>query len=141
MSTLYSLRVQVEAVFNCKTVERILQRGIDHGMIYFKGEYVSAETLSAIQGATKLLFCDEQIREDGGPYIFIKFQDTYFSLWINAHEGGGTIIYLGGSGAYSWKKAFVNSDDSYYFDFMRYVRLLLVMCEDFSIISLEAITD
>jgi len=85
---------------------------------------------------------NEQIREDGGPYIFIKFQDTYFSLWIDANDSGeGTKIYLGGSGAYSWKKRFINSDDSYYFDFMRYVRLLLVMCEDFSIISLEAITD
>lgn len=143
MGVSHDLLIEINAEFNHKTVERILQRGIDHGMIYFKEQYVSMETLSPREGAAKLLSPEEREKDDGSPYLYIKFEDTYFSLWINAIEGRqGTYLFLGDNRPYTWKKLFIHSNrDVIYFDFMRYTRLLLVLCADFSISHLEAFTD
>lgn len=138
MSTWYSLSVIIDAKLDHKIVEQILEAGQAHHFIYFKENNPYTKVVSPKQGASKLLSSEEQARDDGGARIFTKFEDTYFSLWIDCKDSK-TEIYMGNV-EYSWKKAFANSNKAEYFDFARYIRLLLILCKDFPIISLETVT-
>ncbi|MGB8367294.1 MAG: hypothetical protein WCD44_02950 [Candidatus Babeliales bacterium] len=82
--------------------------------------------------ATNLILTIEQ--EDERPKIYAKFQDTDFFIWIYK-EKNNLLNFFIGDFCVAWKKEFM--DNHYGIDFARYIRLLLRVCNEFTILSLE----
>ena len=144
MSINYSVDLRLKAVFNEEKVGLILQKGKDIGFIYYDhicGERYSTSPVLNVNDATrKMLDYSEEIVSDGGPNIWTKFEDTYFTLWIREYEKGFIDVFIAGT-SYPWKKDFWNGAVDHGFDFARYIRLLLKLCEDFTIVEVRTSAD
>jgi len=66
--------------------------------------------------------------------IRAKFQNTDFFIWIFKEKNNLLKFSIGGFGII-WKEEFINNH--YGIDFARYVRLLLKVCRNFTILELE----
>ena len=95
MSILYGVDVKLKIAFNRDFVFKALKKGKELDFTYFDDSY---SVISDIDCALeKLFFVTDEIKDDGGPNIWTKFEDTYFSLWINKAEEGQdfSIISIG----------------------------------------------
>jgi len=74
--------------------------------------------------------------KDDERYIHAKFQDTDFFIWI--FKKNNLLSFSIGDFGIAWKKEFIH--DHYGVNFARYIRLLLRVCIDFTILELKTST-
>jgi hypothetical protein len=138
MSAMYGVGIKIHTQFNYDTVARIAKEGANRGFIYLEEESLSGKTMDYSLVAKKFLFCSHSDQDYERVLIFTKYEDTYFYLRVVA-DGEATRVSIGGF-ADAWAKVFSNSDKRFYFDFVRYIRLILSLCKDFSIVAIETYT-
>jgi hypothetical protein len=134
---MYGIGIKINAKFNYDTVACITKEGTYRGFVYFEEEGLSVKTMNYVFAANKFLSHSFSGQNDEGVLIFTKYEDTYFYLRAVA-DGEVTRVSIGGF-ADAWAKVFSNSDKRFYFDFVRYIRLMLSLCKDFSIVASEGV--
>ena len=144
MSVIYALDVKLIDKYDNEKMSQIIKRGMEIGFIFYDhicGERYTDSPVLNVEGAMKkMLNYSEEITWDGEPNIYTKFQDTYFYFWVGKSEEGFLVVHLGGIN-FPWKKDFWNGAVDHGFDFARYLRLLLKLCEDFTIVEVRTSAD
>lgn len=139
MSRLYSIDVIIGTSFNLKMIEHVLEKGVNYGFIYYESIYSTEKIITPGQAALKLYSIAQGADYDEESCIFTNYQDTFFIL-ILSNDMGNLSVHMGNF-SYKWENVFSNSDMGYFFDFARYIRLLLAVCKDFPIVSIETAID
>ena len=129
MGIFYSIEVILNLKYEKNNIDYLFQKCIENN-IRFYVPFSKLELNSST--ATERILTVEL--EDEDRYIHAKFQDTDFSIWV-FKEKNNLINFSIGSFGIIWRKEFINGD--YSIDFARYIRLLLRLCRDFTILSLE----
>lgn len=137
MSVSYYIDIKLNAEFNKKNIMHFLKKAEDLGFVYFDqipGErYLDARTLDSSEAYEKLL---NPGYDDIGPYLLVKFEDTYFDLSFYS-ESAKLDIHLGNFSC-EWEKTFhLVEQNEILIDFARYIRTLLKICSDFVILDLS----
>lgn len=138
MSAEHSLSAIINVEFSLETVYQILNRGQDLGFIYYdkaidKG--IDAPLLSAKAATDRLLRTTYQNINFNHLFVLTTIEDTRFSLQIAQSENNLTQVsfdYFSNP----WQRAFFYTTGKNFvpdFDYSRYTRLLLKLCEDFSL--------
>ncbi len=143
MSTYYTCSIQLNAPFNQKTALMLIKKGKQLGFIYLDLKSYSSESIVANEMSPEqishCLFAESTINEADNKYpkcLTVKYLETVFTL--NFHEKYFNMeLYFFALGSI-WKKE-INNEEC--FDFGRYVKLWIDMCEDFSIKKIETFTD
>jgi hypothetical protein len=142
MSAFYSIYVILDAPLNEKNITHIFQCGIDLGfIIYDKYDnpndiYIkSLDNKQATSTLLKLLEADENDLYNA--YFTVKFEDTDFSMRLDPDNGHMQLGIFALS--FPWTRSV--DDDNRTIDFARYIRLLLALCKDFSILEIKTTRD
>jgi hypothetical protein len=138
MSAIYEIAIKINAKFNYDTVMRIVQEGANRGFVYFEEESLPGKIIDYTLVVNRFLSYSSSQQDDESVLIFTKYEDTYFYLKIVA-DNEKTRVSIGGF-ADAWAKVFSNSDKRFYFDFVRYIRVMLAVCNGFPIAALETYT-
>ena len=129
MGILYSADAMLDLKHEKINLEYLFQKCIENN-IYLYIPFGGLNELDSNNATARILSVEI---EDDEHYIHAKFQDTDFSIWI--FKKNNLIIFSIGNFGITWKKEFINDD--YGIDFARYIRLLLRVCKDFTILALE----
>jgi hypothetical protein len=141
MSYWYALDVEFNKDYNKETIRTFLIQGISCGCIYLEKDnsYAQLQPKHVTQWILDLEH-NPSLQEDGQGYVKVKFEDTYFSLYIDKNNSNNFCCFLA-TAEYRWEKNFSNSGSGYYyFDFARCIRLFLKMSHNFPIKQLKTIT-
>lgn len=131
MSVIHSINIEINAEYTLINIEKLLHTGHLSNIIYFSGENLGTPVISYNQAAQKIFIMNQNaLDQEDSPYIFSRFEDTYFCLWIT--KKNNDIEVSMGAFMYPWYKKFRNSGDTH-FDFNGYINLLLKTCSDFPI--------
>ena len=144
MSKIHFIDTIFKEKFSEKNIDRILRKGLDLGFVYFKNildeDFVPNEIICLDKALNKILSYKRPITNvisDENSIIETRFKDTHFSLDIGQSEEGLLKVSIFDF-TNAWKKEFWNHQERYCaLDVERYLRLLLKLCEDFTIINLE----
>jgi|GEM_PF-5291296 len=136
MSKIFFINVILRADYNKSNILKILQRGTQIGFTYYAhilGElYEDAPVIDAEKACEKVVKAAE-IGADDGPSIFVQIGDsTYALLGLIEQEGKLKCRLFGMTPVI--QREFENKE--YTIDFAVYVRLLLILCDDFALDSI-----
>ena len=137
MARIYSINMILDAEYSQTNIATILQRASNLGCLYFQflaeSLFEGKRALDAQEVALRI-YKAYQIRES--QYVNIKIQDAYATIAFYKTETGYLHFYFE-EDAVRWVKKFIGVADEYSFDYVRYLRLLLKMIEDFALIELR----
>lgn len=133
MSIFYSVDVTLSVPHNEITVAKIFQRGAELGFIYYGRNNSLYPTILNSQEATAFLSTTLSGDKDDLPdaYLTVVFEDTNFLIRIDPIENYTRISIF--SFGQPWRRQI--DFDAYTIDFARYIKLLLTLCKDFSILE------
>lgn len=130
MSVLYTIDILLNLKYEKNNINHIFQQCIESKIRLYSDTFYDMHELN-YNGATDRIF-NEKLEEEERR-VRAKFQDTDFSIWVFKEED---LINFAISGfGIIWRKYFL--DGSHRIDFARYIRLLLKVCNEFTILSLE----
>jgi len=135
MSISYSIDNTLVLLYIEDNIKYIITCGMQKGFIYLDNE--SQKILSINDVIQKILYFDF---ENEASHITVKFQDTKFFLWFFKSDND-LLIFSIGSFAYRWDKQFERESKMYTIDFSRYIRLLLNIYSDVTLLKLETFSD
>lgn len=146
MSATYSVYCTLQATNTKKNIRAIIKRGAEIGCIYYNDiwkKHDSDSVTLSIENAVKVMMDrSPEVLVDFGPSIYTKFEDTYFVFRINPNFDNNLLNVSMGAISHPWRKEFWNSpEDVLMIDFARYIRLMLKLCDDFTILKLKTIAD
>ncbi len=130
MSISYSISIILNLEHTKKNIEHIFQQCIENNMYLYADPFDKLSELDSANAAVRILTFE---LEDDERNIFVRFQDTDFFMWI--YNKNNLINLSIGAFGILWRKEFMSG--YYGFDFARYIRVLLRVCSDFTILSLE----
>ncbi len=125
----------VESFLNLKyekiNIDYFFQKCLENNIHLYADSFDKLNELDSRNAAARILSV-ELDPEDR--CVDAKFQDTDFSIWVYKEKNDLLSISIGSFGI-KWRKEFIN--DHYDIDFARYIRLLIRVCKDFTILALE----
>jgi hypothetical protein len=138
MSRLYIIAAILNTPHNEKNIAHIFQRGLDLGFIiydkYDQDEDIYFKALDSNQAASTLLKLLEAPENDlWNAFLTVKFEDIEFSIRITPNDSNTRVSIVLPSFPV-WQR-YLGDDDT--IDFARYIRFLLALCKDFSILELK----
>jgi len=144
MSITYGIDVNINAAYSQQNIHFILEKGAKLGFRYYGCFWEKNENFVILDIKNTVKEIMKQSSEpfkNSEPRVYVKLEDTYFFFCI-LNKKDSMEVSLGGF-ASPWKKEFWNSPygDTLMIDFARYIRLLLKLCEDFTILKLETSAD
>ena len=146
MSVSYGIYVELDFEFMEKNIFSIIHRASEMGFVYLANVEdkecfdIHVWYLDVAQAVLKLQMVTEEILDNGGPWLRVKFHDTSFFLWIRKSKKGRILVSFG-SFEFRWDKQFDRGCSMYTIDLARYVRLLLNICNDMNILKVETDSD
>ena len=138
MSIYYTCDIHLEASFNKEILMHLIKKGERMGFLYLARSNYSQSTdpskVFTTDEAVEHIIIGRTTKKDDFNFaksLEIKYEDTYFTLSFNEKNNA---IYLHMFPiANIWKKTFENQK---YFDFGRYTKILINLCEDFPITNI-----
>ncbi len=131
MGILYSVDVILDIKHKKNNIDYLFQKCLENNIHLYYGAFYDVNRLNS-SGATARILLVELEPEDR--YVDAKFQDTDFFILIHKEKNNLLNFSISGFGII-WRKKFINDD--YGIDFARYIRLLLRVCRNFTILELE----
>jgi len=131
MSISYSIEFFLDLKYEKNNIDYLFQKCIENNICLYSDTFDNVYELDSKGAATQILAIEV---DDEKPKVHAKFQDTDFFIWIYKEKDNLLSISIGSFGRI-WRKEFV--DGCYDIDFARYIRLLLRVCRDFTILKLE----
>jgi len=127
----YAIDIFLDLKYEKKNIDYFFQKCIENNILLYPDAFDNAYELEG-SGATARILSIELDPEER--CIRAKFQDTDFSIFVYKEKNNLLSFSISGFGII-WRKKFIN--DHYDIDFARYIRLLLRICKDFTILALE----
>jgi hypothetical protein len=131
MSIIYAIRILLDFSYEKNNIDYLFQKCIENNIYLYSDTFYDIHQLDSISATSRILSVELEPEDRS---ILAKFQDTDFFIRIYKKENNLIKFSIGGFGI-AWKKEFMN--DHYGIDFARYIRLLLRVCKEFAILSLE----
>jgi len=131
MSVFYSVEIVLNFKYEKNNIDHFFQKCIENNIHLYPNAFDNIYKLES-NGATARILSIELEAEER--CVRAKFQDTDFSIFVNKEKNSLLSFSINGFGTI-WRKEFIN--DNYGIDFARYIRLLLRVCQDFTILALE----
>jgi hypothetical protein len=129
MSIFYSIEVILNLKYEKNNITYLFQKCIENNIHCYVP--FSTPKLNSSDASEQILNVK---LENEDRYIHSKFQDTDCSIWIFKEKNNLINFSIGGF-SLIWRKDFL--DGSHRIDFARYIRLLLRVCNEFTILALE----
>ncbi|HEX4068697.1 MAG TPA: hypothetical protein VHX42_01240 [Candidatus Babeliales bacterium] len=141
MSVCYAIYGRFDLKFTKQNVKLVVQKASDIGFIYMAREdfVITSRHLNVDQATDVLLTTTEEILDEGGAFLYGRFQDTGVSIRIR--EENNALVFSFGSFYYRWDKDFSNGQRIHTIDFARYIRLMLDVCKDITLLDLHTFAD
>jgi len=130
MGITYSIRILLSFKYEKKNINYLFQKCLENNIRLYV-PFSNLNELNSSGASTRILTME---LEDDERYIHAKFQDTNFAISIYKKKNNLLKFSISNFGI-MWRKEFIN--DNYGIDFARYIRLLLRVCKDFTILALE----
>ena len=130
MGIFYDIEVLLDLKYKQNNIDYLFQKCIENNICLYI-PFGGLNKLDSCSAATRILTVEIEGDER---YIRAKFQDTDFSIFVYKEKNNLLSFSISGFGIV-WRKEFIN--DNYGIDFARYIRLLLRVCKDFTILALE----
>ena len=142
MSAMQSIYATLDIKFTQENFRRILQKGSNVGLIYFASEEDGTNyfCVNADQAAVTLLTITEEIKNNGGPFLSVNYQDTAFNFHLFVTEENKIKLSFSGF-CPRWNKDFEHGGHDYLIDFARYIKLILQVCEEIPLLGLVTFSD
>jgi hypothetical protein len=137
----YGIVFELDNKFSELTIQKLLTRGIELGFLYY--DYIPEKNtidspLLDAQEATKKVLTFVKFSDPYGRNVQVKYNDTMFTLFFY-EEKNSTTVMVATEFTIEWKKMFTgNREELYEFDYNRYINLFLSLCNDFTIIRIDA---
>jgi len=131
MSVFYSVEIILDLRYEENNIDYFFQKCRENNMILYTDPFDNLNELDSSGAAAKILAVEI---EDEERRVYVKFQDTDFSIAVYKEKNNLLSFSISGFGA-TWEKDFFH--DHYSIDFARYVHLLLRICRDFTILTLK----
>jgi len=131
MSTFYSIRILLDLKYEKNNINYLFKKCLENNTRLHIDPFANLSELDSNDATTQILTV---ALEDEERCVRAKFQDTDFSIWIFKKKNN-LISFFIGDFSLKWKKEFINGN--YGIDFARYIRLLLRICRDFTILELK----
>ena len=130
MSISYSIDIVLDLKYEKRNIDYLFQKFIKNNIYLCADFFDEPGKIDSSSAADRIL---NMTLEGEDRCVDAKFQDTEFSIWI--YNKNDLINLSVGAFGIKWRKDFMNGYHG--FDFARYTRLLLRVCKDFTILSLE----
>lgn len=146
MSREYGIYTTLGLSFTQENMQILIQKTSAIGFIYLTEKEdkelfnIKIRYFTIDQAISKLLMMAERMDEYDLPFLHVKYQDTdfYFRLYENKNK----LIEMGiGVFGFCWNKHPEYGDNESTIDFSRYIRLLLNVCSDITLLRLETYSD
>jgi hypothetical protein len=141
MSVGYAIYGRFDLKFTKQNVKLVIQKASDIGFIYMAREdfAITSRHLNVDQAADVLLTITEETLDEGRGFLYGRFQDT--GILIRIYEENDALGFSFGSFYYRWDKDFSNGTQIHTIDFARYIRLMLDVCKDITLLDLHTFAD
>ena len=131
MSISYSISIILNLKYEKNNIEYLFQQCLENNMCFYADPFDKLSKLDSSGATTRMLTVE---LEDEERNVYAKFQDTDFSIWVYKRKNNLINFFIGNFGI-RWKKEFIHG--GYGIDFARYIRLLLRVCRNFTILELK----
>jgi hypothetical protein len=139
MEISYLVSVELDAEHNRENLRLIFQQGLELGFIYyakpcdqFDGYHsIAANSMQVTDFILK--FTDKSLTDHSDAYFATKFENTDFLITAHPNDGRIRISILDFGDP--WIQLIDNQVGT--IDFARYIRLMLALCKDFSILKIN----
>ena len=131
MSVSYTITIMLNLKYEESNIDYFFQKCLENSIRLHPDSFDNSNELDSSNAATRILTVE---LEDEERCVRAKFQDIDFSIWVFKEKNNLINFFIGDFGI-KWRKEFVNDD--YGIDFARYIRLLLRVCKDFTILALK----
>ena len=131
MGTFYSIDALLDIKYETSNMDYLFQKCIENNIYLYSDAFYDIYELNSNNAAARILSVELEPEDHN---IRARFQDTDFFIWIFKERDNLLSFSIGGFGVI-WRKGFIN--DTYGIDFARYIRLLLRVCKNFTILELE----
>ena len=132
MSVFHSVEVVLDLKYEKKNIDYLFQKCLESNMILYTDPFDNLlNELDSSVAAAKILAVEI---EDEERRIYTKFQDTDFSIAVYKEKNHLLSFSISGFGP-TWEKDFFH--DHYNIDFARYIRLLLRVSKNFTVLALK----
>ena len=129
MGISYSIDVVLDLKYEKNNIDYLFKKCIENNICLYRDSF-DLTRLDSRNAANQIL---NMKLEEEERCVRAIFQDTDFSIWI--YSKNNLISFLIGDFGFKWRKEFM---DGYHgFDFARYIRMLLIVCKDFTILELK----
>ncbi|MGB8367450.1 MAG: hypothetical protein WCD44_03770 [Candidatus Babeliales bacterium] len=130
MGISYSIDIVLDLKYEKHNIAYLFQKFIKNNIYLCADFFDEPEKIDSSGAADRIL---NMTLEGENRCVDAKFQDTEFSIWI--YNKNNLINLSVGAFGIKWRKDFI--DGHHGFDFARYIRLFLRMCDEFTILGLE----
>jgi len=134
MGIIYSVRAVLDLKYEKDNIDYLFQKCLENNIHLYADSFDKLNELDSSSAANRILSIDLECEDRCAN---AKFQDTDFFIRIFKKKNNLIKFSIGGFGRI-WRREFIN--DHYGIDFARYIRLLLRICRDFTILALETDT-
>jgi len=131
MSVFHSVEVILDLKYEKNNIDYFFQKCLENNMLLYTEPFDNLNKLDSDSATTKILAVEI---EDEERRVYTKFQDTDFSVAIYKEKNNLLSFSISGFGP-TWEKDLFH--DHYDIDFARYIRLLLKICKNFTILALQ----
>jgi len=132
MSVFYSVEIVLNLRYEKNNIDCFFQKCLENNMLLYTNPFDNLlNELDSSDAAAKILAIEI---EDEERRVYTKFQDTDFFIAVYKEKNNILSFSISGFGP-TWEKDFFH--DHYSIDFARYIRLLLRICRDFTILELK----
>ncbi len=129
MSIFYSIRILLDLKYKKNNIDYLFQKWLENNIRLYV-PFSKLNELESSGAANRIL----TVVDNEDRYVRAKFQDTDFSIAVYK-EKNNLLKFSISDFDIKWRKEFINDD--YGTDFARYIRLLLRVCKDFTILELK----
>jgi len=131
---LYTIEILLELKYEKNNIDYFFQKCLENNICLYSDTFDNVYELDSSGAATQMLRVEI---DDEKPKVHAKFQDTDFFIWIYKEKNNLISFFIGDFGII-WRKKFINYH--YNINFARYIRLLLRVCRNFTILELKTDT-
>jgi len=131
MSIFYFVNAVLDLNYEKSNIDYFFQQCLENNIRLYSDPFDNLNKLDSSSATERILSMELRPEERN---VRAKFQDTDFFIRIYQEKNNLLNFSIGDFGIL-WKKKFIN--DHYDIDFTRYVRLLLRVCRDFTILELK----
>ncbi len=132
MGISYSINIVLDLKYEKKNIEYFFKKCSENNICLYRDSF-NLTRLDSKNATNQIL---NMKLEEEERCVRAIFQDTDFSIWL--YNKNNLISFSIDDFGMIWRKEFM--DGCYSFDFARYIRTLLIICKDFTILELTTST-